>query len=253
RMFGGPVDQGIEGPLVEALHALYRGAMSTPPEHRELVGSLSSPAEANALANLLSDQGLPWQLVEEIALPRWEQAVLALEAGLGQLRARPWGILEFYRPDVITGPLDEVRTALSEARTAILGRRGKMRRALGPLARWEQPGRNLADEDLEHGVNALLALRDTTARISHMAASVPGLTGVPPYALLDPRAEEHLRRQIAGLRSARDTRSSITDGPLAEAAARVSPAERARMAHHLRSLAGPWQHAIDLARGQWPV
>src|SRR5699024_9771610 len=96
-------------------------------------------------------------------------------------------------------------------------------------------------------------LRDTTARISHMAASVPGLTGVPPYALLDPRAEEHLRRQIAGLRSARDTRSSITDGPLAEAAARVSPAERARMAHHLRSLAGPWQHAIDLARGQWPV
>ena len=253
RMFGGPVDQGIEGPLVEALHALYRGAMSTPPEHRELVGSLTSPAEANALADLLSDQGLPWQLVEEIALPRWEQAVLALEAGLGQLRARPWGILEFYRPDVITGPLDEVRTALSEARTAILGRRGKMRRALGPLARWEQPGRNLADEDLEHGVNELLALRDATARISHMVASVPGLTGVPPYALLDPRAEEHLRRQIAGLRSARDTRSSITDGPLAEAAARVSPAERARMAHHLRNLAGPWQHAIELVRGQWPV
>lgn len=253
RLFGGPVDQGTEGPLVDALLALHRGTLSTPPEYRELVGNLTSPDEANALAELLSDQGLPWQLVEEIMLPRWEQAVAALEAEIGQLRSRPWGILEFYRPDVITGPLDEVRTTLSEARTAIIGRRGKMRRALGPIARWEQPGRNLADEDIEHGVNELLALRDITARIGHMVSSVPGLTAVPPYALLDPRAEEYIRRRIAELRGVRAVRSSIADGPLADAAARVVPAERTRMAQHLRNLAGPWQHAIGLVGSQWPV
>lgn len=251
RMFGGPVDQGIEGPLVEALLALRRGVLSTPPEHRQLVGGLANPGEANALAELLADEGLPWQLVEEIARPRWEQAVLGVERELGAFVSRPSVILDYYQPDVIAGPLDEVRAALSEARTAFLGRRGKMRRAFGPLARWERPGRNLPDESLERGINDLLALRDDTARLTEKVAAVPGLTGIPPYALLDPRGEEQIRRRIAELRSVRDVRAAIADGPLAAAASRVPPAQRGRMAQHLRYLAGPWQHVLDLVGRPW--
>lgn len=251
RMFGGPVRQGIEGPLVGALMTLYRGVLATPPEHRDLVGGLPNPDEAKAVAELLADQGLPWQLVEEITQPRWEQAALGIERELGAFRSRPQSVLDYYRPDVITGPLDDVRAALSEARTAFFGRRGKMKRAFGPLARWETPGRSLPDDDLEQGINDLLALRDDAVRISQMVGMVPGLASIPPYALLDPRGDQQIHQQINGLRHIRDVRAAIADGSLAAAASRVPHSERAPMAQHLRHLADAWQRVIELVGAPW--
>lgn len=254
RLYDGALSAGIEGQLVDVLLALRDTVLSTPTQHRAMVEALDSPEEGEAITGLLSHQGLPWQLMEEVSQPRWEQAVSRVIGELAQFRAAPVHAFSVYQQDVITGPLDQVRADLSEARTAFFGRRGKMRRALAPLARWELPGTSVPDDMIEQAINELLDVRDRSMRLVQMIATIPGLpAGMPPTAVFDPRAEEFVLGRIAQLRSARDARAALRDRALAEASGRMPETQREQLATHLRAVTGLWRRAIEIAGRQWTV
>ena len=253
RMFGGPITSGSEGPLVDAVLALRDRVVGTVEAHRPMVDGLGDPDQAEALADLMSHQGLPWDLVEAISQPRWEQAVQGIEAELERFHSVPVAPLSVYHPDVLTGPLDQVRAELSEARSAFLGRRGKMRRALAPLARWERPGLTIPDEFIEQAVNELLDVRDRALHLVHSMRTVPGLPELPPSALFDPAAVQFVRDQISRLRTARDARAAVSSGPLDDAVRRVPERDRPSLAQHLREIGTLWRRVDDTAGRSWVV
>lgn len=250
RLFARPVPAGTEGGLVDALLALRDRVSGTPVALRSVVTGLRSAGEAATLADLLDGRGLPWELIEAIAHPDWETGARGIEHELAALSAQAQ-VFHHYGPDVIGGPIDQVRAALTEARSARFGKRGRMRRALAPLARWERPGAPVPDELIEQAVNALLTVRDTSVRAAHRISVQPGLAPLAAPALLDPRARAHVAQQLAGLRAARDARSGMAGTDTAAAVERVPHAERGNMSLHLRTVADLWRTATGHAGGTW--
>lgn len=251
RVLGGPIPDGAEGALLDVLLGIRARIESLPADRRRLVVGLGSPAAADALAALMTNHDVPWELLDVVADPEWERSAVHIDEELDQLRSHPSSVLGVYHPDVVSGPLDDVRAALTEARSAFLGRRGKMRRAFSPLARWELQGQTVPDDHLESAINELLELRDRVVRLSTWVSALPGLPTMPPQALLDPRTDPFVQGELHRLRSARDARAAATDGRLRAELALVPEPERPAFAGVLRDVSGNWNRALDIMQRPW--
>lgn len=250
RVLGGPLSPGTESAVFDAVTALHGQVTATPAELQHVVRSLRTSDEARGLAGLVGDVALPWELADAVVEPRWDQATRTVEADLDALDALSTPVFSVYDPAVVLGPLDQVRASLSEARTAMMGRRGRMRRAVAPLARWERPGASVPDADLENAVNELLVQRDRALRLATQLDVVPGLPSLPPPAVFDPAARAHVRGVVRHLRSVRDARRTV-DPAMLDEVARIPGQHRVQAALWLVEIARRWDDVRSATGRPW--
>lgn len=248
RVLGGPVPDGSETVVADAVTGLRDAVGALPAWLRPTITGLADVDRVDAVARLLASGDVPWDLVDLVRDPRWPGAAGSAAAAVDALRALPKPVLEHYRSQVLAGPLDQVRHDLTEARGAMLGRKARMRRALAPLARWEIPGRPVADEYVEHVVNELLTLRDRCVDAARAIGSVPGLPQIASHDLLDPGAQGFVRRRIGELDAVRRARLAVPDATATELA-RIPGEHRAGVGAVIARVADAWRRT-DAALGR---
>ena len=175
----------VQGPLAEVLRGAQR------PEHLALLGEL------------LAQPWTTWQMVQQISDPRWEPAVGGVLSALNDFWALPKPALELYRPEVLGGPLDDVRTELTTARGALFLKRGKARRAVSALAAWEITPVDLDLSQSEQLINELIHLRDTARELAGRLVALPGFQHWQHVDLFRPDVRDGILSTVDWLRNHR--------------------------------------------------
>lgn len=215
----------------------------------DTLGSAHRPEHLGLLADLLRAPWITAELVGQIGDPRWEQAAGALLPQLDSTGRRAVPAFESFRPEVLAGPLDDVRSALTEARSALLMKNRRIRKAMAPLAPWEVAGP--VDPSLaEQMVNDLIALRDETRHLEQQIRALPGFQHWGPFSVLHADARSAVIDNADWLRSHRLPRPADPVGPdrFRHAAMSLFTGDRARAAGLLSYAAGRWA-ALESALG----
>lgn len=200
-----------------------------------------SPDQIRLLCEALDEPTLTRETVAELGTPQWQRGAAMLDAGLAEFdRVRP-NALAFYRPDVLSGPLDQVRADLVDAKSAMFGKARKCERALAPLAPYAT-GRPMTDDPqlLLAMADELISLRHRVGRLAELAAeTVPAMTArwAGRWSPLDAASREAARsaigwhREVASLPArpgSRPTPFQEAAGTLLDAADRRTAASRIR-------------------------
>lgn len=132
-----------------------------------------SADQLQLLGTALGEPLLTSTAVAALGSPQWQQQAMNLVRGLAEFDRLTPNSLAFYRPDVLAGPLDQVRADLVDAKSALLRKVRKCEQALAPLAIYAtgRPTTNdpqillaMVDEliGLRHQVEQLVALAQKT-------------------------------------------------------------------------------------------
>ncbi|ALN14788.1 DUF4011 domain-containing protein [Acidipropionibacterium acidipropionici] len=228
--------------LLGAVDELREAFGATSPEVARAAHA-GSGDQVSLLASVLAEPVMTARALAALAGPQWSRQAAALAAGLADFDRGMPNALAFYRPEVIDGPLDEVRADLVTAKTALFGKVRKSERALAPLAPWAT-GRPMNGDP-----QVLLALVDELIGLRHRLGELTRLVNdvLPAMAArwgaiwtpLDPEARAAARSAIDWHRAAAGLvpAPGVSPTPFQQAAAVLvdTPAsgDRGRMAGEL--------------------
>ncbi|WP_233440561.1 hypothetical protein [Acidipropionibacterium acidipropionici] len=234
--------------LMDAVDELRAAFGTTGPEVARAAHA-GSGDQVSLLASVLAEPVLTTQTLASFGGSQWAQRASALTAALAEFDRGMPNALAFYRPEVIDGPLDEVRADLVTAKTALFGKVRKSERALAPLAPWAT-GRPMTDDPqaLLALVDELIGLRRRIGELTRLVNDVlPAMAahwGVQ-WSPLDPaaRAAAHSaidwHRRAAGVGppstgsvpTSRPARSTATPRPPGRSATNCRPCSSIRRWH----------------------
>lgn len=249
RFLGAVVPESRIGEVADLSLEIRMLMETSPPPLLATLRTAQRPEHLTRLADLLRTPWVTPQLLEQITDPRWEQAVAAVLPQLDATGRRAVPAFEVVRPEVLNGPLDDVRAALTEARSAMLFKKRKIRKAMAPLAPWEVAG-PVDPSVAEELVNDLIALRDETQRIETQLRSVPGFQHWGPFSVLDAEARTAVSGNASWLRDHRLPPPPTPVGPdeFRRASLTLFSGDRRSAANLLRYSAGRWS-ALESALG----
>ncbi|AZZ40452.1 DUF4011 domain-containing protein [Acidipropionibacterium jensenii] len=130
-----------------------------------------STDQLSVLGQALGEPLLTSSAVAALTTPQWHQQAADLSRALAEFDRLTPSSMAFYRPDVLGGPLDEVRANLVDAKSAMFGKVRKSEKALAPLAIYST-GRPTTDDP-----QILLAMVDELVGLRHQVEQLVGLAG----------------------------------------------------------------------------
>lgn len=245
--------------LLDAVDELRAALADVSPEVGEAARG-GSVEQVELLAQALREPLITGSAVQAMQGPQWARDADALLAAVTQFETGGSEALALYRPDVLGGPLDQVRADLVDARNALFGKARKAERALAPLAPFTT-GRPITDDPRE-----LLALVDRLIALRHRVTETAGAAArvVPAmwrrwggrWSPLDPKARAALRsavdwhRRVAALIGAPGASPTVFQ----QAATRLLDApDRTRAATAMRRCLSATQSLQDAGEGRVDV
>lgn len=212
RSLGAIVPENRVGEVADLSLEVRRLVETSPAPAKDALRVAQRPEHLARLADLLRTPWVSALQVEQISDPRWEQAVAAVLPQLNATGRRAMPAFELFRQEVLGGPLDEVRTLLTEARSAVIMKNRKIRKAMAPLAPWEIAG-PVDPAVAEQIVNDLISLRDETQRLEGQIRAIPGFQHWGQLSVLDPEARSAVTGNADWLRTHRLPRPKDPLGP----------------------------------------
>ncbi|HLR96447.1 MAG TPA: DUF4011 domain-containing protein [Jiangellaceae bacterium] len=201
RALGPDVPRDAVGRVAEQALALHRLMQRLHGSATALARTARRPEHLRNVADALRQPWLTWQLLEHISTPQWLQATDQLIRLLQELWDTRVDAFAIYRTSVLDGPLDQVRSQLTEAREAMFGKKRKTRRAMAPLAPWELAGQAFDPEHADAILGELLHVREQVRDAGTQLHNNPAFHHWGAVDLLDPRARQRILEHANWLRA----------------------------------------------------
>lgn len=171
-----PVPDANLGALMDAVDRIGSIHRGMDPDARAVVDE-AEPAALELLSEALSASWLGVEDFSSVSRQEWWRNSRLLDAALRSCAQVSTGVWSYYRVEAVEGPLDEVRSALVDAKNAIFGRTKRAEKALSPLAPYRTGEPMPQDAGVLLGVvDELIALRQRCAEAAGLyAATMPDM------------------------------------------------------------------------------